>query len=305
MTMQEVLAAAGRQRGFVRRDAARLFGFSAKVQRRWIEREQWEAAGPRLIRRTGVPVDAGTVLMRAVLDAGTGAVLSHDSAAAWWGLPGFAREPVHVSRPRWITGNEPTFDIRLHEVLDLSSSQVTVLRDIPIVRPERLAFELFGSLHPARAARAVENAWSDGLLSGASLRAVFAELAGRGRAGTVNLREFIDGHPVDWTPPASNLEARFADLVARAGLGTWRRQVDVGDVTWVGRVDFLHDRLPVIVEVQSERYHTALLDKAADARRREALESAGFRVVEVPDTWLWYDTPRVLAAVREALCAAA
>ena len=183
----------------------------------------------------------------------------------------------------------------------MSSDQVTVLDGIPIVRPERLALELFASVHPLRAARAIETAWTKGLLSGASLRATLDELAASGRNGIVALREFVEARPTDWIPPASNLEARFAAIMATAGLGTWHRQVDLGDTCWVGRVDFLHDRRPVIVEVQSERYHTALLDRAADAERKAKLEAGGFVVVEVWDTWIWHDKARVLAAVRRAL----
>jgi very-short-patch-repair endonuclease len=297
----ELFATAARQRGLVRRDDARRLGFTAKRQRGWIRRGEWEAVGTRLLFRAGAPVDKGTPLMQAVLDAGTGGVVAEATGAAWWGLPGYDLLNPHINRPRCITGMAPSVAMRLHEVSDMSTNQVTVLDGIPVVRPERLAFELFATSHPARAARAVETAWSKGLLSGASLRATFDELAERGRTGTVAMRQFLETHPEDWVPPASNLEARFMSIAAEARLGTWNRQVDVGATTWVGRVDFLHERLPVIVEVQSERYQTALLDAAADAVRKAALESAGFVVVEVWDTWVWHDKRRAIEAVRAAL----
>jgi very-short-patch-repair endonuclease len=269
--------------------------------RGWIRRGEWERDGPRLLRRTGAAMDNGAKLMRAVLDAGTGTVVADDTAGAWWGVPGYDLLNVRLLRPRFISGNSSSFGARIRESLDLTTSQVTVLDGIPIVRPERLAFDLLARTHPLRAARAIETMWAKGLLSGASLRAVFDELAGRGRKGTVAMREFLDSHPVDWVPPASNLEARFAAIMSEARLGEWRRQIDLGQTHWVGRVDFLHDRLPLIVEVQSERYHTALLDRAADAKRKTELESAGFVVVEVWDTWVWHDRPRVIGAVRAGL----
>jgi very-short-patch-repair endonuclease len=188
---------------------------------------------------------------------------------------------------------------RLHEVVDLTDRQVTVLDGVPVVRPERALFELFGSAHPLRAARAAETAWAKGLVSGPSLAAVFDELAGRGRAGTVAMREFLERHDSMWTPPASNLEARFAELVRSHGLGPYRRQVDLGDDHWVGRVDFLHERFPLVVEVQSERYHTALLDRAHDARRLAALAAGGFTVVEVWDREIWHDTSALVHRIRE------
>ncbi len=301
MDTKELYEIAARQRGFVRRDAARQLGFTRKVQRGWIARGEWLAVGHHLLLRAGTPTDRGTPLMRAALDAGAGAAISHGTAAAWWGLPGFDLRTPHTTRPRGISGTPLFVPGQLHEVLHLSTDQVTVLDGIPVVRPERMAFDLMASTHPARAARAIENAWSRGLLSGRSLRATFDALAGSGRTGTVALREFLEAHPLDWVPPASNLEARVAGILAGAGLGTWRRQVDLGATTWVGRVDFLHEHQPLIVEVQSERYHTALLDRAADALRRERLRAAGFATVEVWDTWAWHDKARVIAEVRDGL----
>jgi len=72
---------------------------------------------------------------------------------------------------------------------------------------------------------------------------------------------------------------------------------------WRGRVDLLADRLPLVVEVQSEKFHTALLDRVADERRRAGLEAAGYTVVEVTEEELWC-TPevardRVASAVRK------
>jgi very-short-patch-repair endonuclease len=301
MDLTEVLALAARQRSYLRLEDARLLGVSAKTVRGWIRRGEWARDGPRLLRRTGAAMDSGAKLMRAVLDAGTGTVVADGPAAAWWGVPGYDLLDIRLVRPRFISGNASSFGARIRESLDLTTNQITVLDGIPIVRPERLAFDLLAHSHPLRAARAIETMWAKRLLSGESLRHVFDELAGRGRKGTVAMRDFLDAHPVDWVPPASNLEARFAAIMREAQLGEWRRQIDVGRTHWVGRVDFLHDRVPVIVEVQSERYHTALLDHAADVARKAELEAAGFVVVEVWDTWIWHDRPRVVAAVRAGL----
>ena len=299
MDHMELLDLAARQHGYVRREDVRAAGVSRKLERAWVDRGEWFRDGPRLLRRRGAPMSKASKLMRAVLDAGPGGFVSDGTAAAWWGVPGFDLRRPHVTRARGISGTEPSVDCRLHEVVDLSTRQVTVLDGIPIVRPERMAFELFGSAHPLRAARATETAWSKGLVSGPSLRAVFDELAGRGRSGTVAMREFLERHDDLWVPPASNLEARFADLVQAHGLGPYRRQVDLGDDHWVGRVDFLHQRFPLVVEIQSERYHTALLDRAHDARRLAALAAGGFTVVEVWDREVWHDKTALVDRIRE------
>jgi very-short-patch-repair endonuclease len=88
-------------------------------------------------------------------------------------------------------------------------------------------------------------------------------------------------------------------------LGTWRRQVELGDSErWCGRVDFRSTTWPLIVEVQSERYHTALSDRAHDAARRKNLEDAGFVVLEVWDTQIWHGRSEVVSSVREGIAKA-
>jgi very-short-patch-repair endonuclease len=64
-------------------------------------------------------------------------------------------------------------------------------------------------------------------------------------------------------------------------------------------VDFLHVDLPLVVEVQSERYHTALLDRAHDAERRARLARGGFQVVEVWDAAIWHDRRAVVRSVGQ------
>jgi very-short-patch-repair endonuclease len=101
-------------------------------------------------------------------------------------------------------------------------------------------------------------------------------------------------------PPASNLERRFVDILERAGEPPMRRQVDSGGDRWVGRVDFRDDRLPLVVEVQSETFHSALIDREHDAQRLADLRDAGFEVVEVTDEQVWHRPHEVLSTVREA-----
>ena len=55
---------------------------------------------------------------------------------------------------------------------------------------------------------------------------------------------------------------------------------------------------PLVVEVQSEAYHSALVDKQQDEQRLAALRAAGFEVVEVTDEQVWHHPDEVVAAVR-------
>jgi very-short-patch-repair endonuclease len=299
---EELYELAARQLGFVTRCDARIAGLSRAAMRHRIARGEWIVHGPRVLRRAGAPWTKASPLMCAVLDAGPGAVLSHGAAAAWWGLPGFGLRPIDITRPRGLTGAPATLADRVHDVLTLGTEQVTVLEGIPIVRPERLILELCAVAHPARAERALDTGWAKGLYSGESLRRIHGDLAASGRSGIVLMRELLEARPPGWLPPASNLEARFMAVAREAWLGEWRRQVDVGsEHRWCGRVDFVSTALPLIVEVQSERYHSALTDRIHDAARRADLDASGFAVVEVWDTQLWHSKHDVIAAVRDGI----
>ena len=239
------------------------------------------------------PTDDG-MLMAAVLDASPGAAISGPTATWLWGVPGFRLSPVHVVRPRGVARRPSTLAV-VHEVVDLHPSQIKVVRGIPVISPARLVCELCAT-HPHRAERALDRLWNERLLDGRTFRRTVEQLAGRGRTGSPLMRELDAARGPGYVPPASGLERRFMEICDFPMV----RQVDLGDEEWCGRVDFKDPALPLVVEIQSERYHTSLVDQAADAARRARLEAAGAVVVEVWDTEVWHDPPTVRKRIRKA-----
>ena len=57
----------------------------------------------------------------------------------------------------------------------------------------------------------------------------------------------------------------------------------------------------VVVEVQSWRYHGALVDREADAVRVKQLEAAGFTVVEITDDEVWSQPWQVVRKVEAGI----
>ncbi len=296
---RRLLALAEAQEGLVCRVDARTAGLSREALRHLVRIGEFERAGPRVLRRTGSPATTKQRLLLAVLDAGPGGFLSHGAGAAWWGLPGFDLRHLDVTRARGVTGTRATF-ARLHQVVYLRPDHVTDLDGVPIVRPERCFIEICATARPGRAARMLDNAWSRGLLSGPSAQRVLDELAASGRNGIRLARRLLKERPADYVPPASGLEARFAQILREAAVPPMRRQVDLGAERWTGRVDFVGTDLPLVVECQSERYHSSLSDRAADARRRAQLEADGFVVVEVWDIEVWHRPNDVVRRVLAA-----
>ena len=170
---------------------------------------------------------------------------------------------------------------------------------VPVVSPGLAIYQMAGTISEDRVARALDNAWSLRLLNGPSIDRLIRRLGRPGRDGTVLMRRLRKERADEWTPPASNLESRFDQVMAPHGF-RFRRQVDVGEEEWSGRVDFLAEDLPLIVEILSERYHTSLTDRAADAARRERHRAMGFLVVEVWDYEIFHTPWLVVERIRAA-----
>jgi very-short-patch-repair endonuclease len=189
----------------------------------------------------------------------------------------------------------------VHEVMTIQPGHVKELRGIPLTSPARTVFDLAAHLHPDRLERIADRFWSQRLLDGSALTAVARDLCKRGRAGSRAMRQIVAARGPGYVPPASALERRFAEVLQRYGLPAFRRQVDTGGGDWTGRVDFRHPVLPLIVEVQSEMFHSALVDRTADRRRREQLARDGFVVVEVWDTKVWHEPAAMADSIGQVL----
>lgn len=290
------------QRGLISRPQAREAGLSTDAVQHLIDSGGWAAVTSRVLARTGAPRTDGQVLMAAVLDGGPGAVISHLTAARWWGLRACPLLPIHITRTS--NSSRRTELARTHRVRDLPEPWCTSLRDVPIVRPELLALQLFAVCSEPRAERLVDRLWSDRLLSGASIQRFVDRMGKRGRNGTAGLRRYLKARGPDYVPPASGLESRVMELARQLGIDL-RRQVDSGGEHWTGRVDFRHATLPLIVEVQSEAYHSALVDREADRRRIAQLRADGFVVLEITDAMVWSSPAEVVRRLQECVAAAA
>ncbi len=287
------------QHGVVARRQLRAAGISDEAISRRVARGVLEPVTPRVLRLVGTPdVDAHR-LMAAVLHVGGDAVLSHVTAAAWWGISGFRLGTVHVSVERNRHWEEDAQAV-VHHATVIPPGERKVLRNIPISSPALVIFQLAATISPERVAAALDSAWSLRLLDGARMSTLLERLARPGRNGITLVRHLLEERGEDWVPPASNVEHRFERIMIRAGITTLRRQVNLGGEAFVGRVDFLDAEVPLVVEIQSERYHAALTDRAHDAARRAALEAAGFVVVEIWDFEIFHQPWVVVKRVEEA-----
>ena len=218
-----------------------------------------------------------------VLASGPLAAASHRSAAALLGIPGFERRGmVEVVTPRPRRHRDP--EGMVHRWRVLPDHHLTVIERIPTTRVPRTICDLAGVLHPGKTERALDNCLSMGIATPGTVQAAFSDLAGRGRKGVAVMRSLLAERTEGYVAPASELEARFRDLVRAAALPEPVRQLDVGDdQRWIGRVDVAYPAYKLIIELDSRRHHTSTLDTDGDRARDEALVAAGWRVERI--TW--------------------
>ena len=226
--------------------------------------------------------------------------LSHRSSAAWWGLPGFDLEPLHVVRLRPGSSDRSPLAV-LHRPVKLHAHHVTRWRSVTLTTPARTLFDLAGTAHPKLVERTYETMWSRGLITPPLMDRMLEELRGRGRPGIQLMRRLIDDRRHLTQPTGSRLERRFEVLNERAGIPPLRRQINVGDADgWVGRMDFVGETRALVVEVDSEMHHAALLDTRRDESLTARLEDAGWHVLRVREDDLWNRSTSVVDRLQRA-----
>ena len=294
-----LLDLAGEQQSCVAGWQARQLGASDTEITRLRRSDRWVPIDKRVLVVAGVEQTELVRTSAAVLAAGPGAVLMHASGVALWGAPGFRLLPAIVGH---VNGRAMRRQpLGLHRALVVIPERwVTTFKGIRVVRPELAAYQICGDVSEARASRVLDWFWSRRLLSGRSARACLEDLAQRGRDGTVLYRKIVKARGDDYVPPTTNLESRVKELADEVGIKL-RCQSDLGGEQWDGRVDFFEDDVKLIIEVQSELHHTALVDVEADAERRQRLEADGFRFLEVWDADVWTHPASVTFRIREAI----
>lgn len=292
-------AVAATQWGLLTRRQVHEAGGGSSVIERRLRAGRWARVGHHVFRIEGTPPSWQQRVLAAVLDAGPGAAATGRPAAALWALPGFSGGRPEVLVPTG-SNHRPASGL-VRETRRLPPHHVTSRHGICVVTPARLVVELAVREHPKRVERAAENAIASSILTPASLASVVSELAGRGRRGSGFLRELTDALLPGYIPPASELESRFRDVTAAAGISGWVRQADVGGDEWAGRVDVVFHAAKLVVELDSRRWHDSRGAIEADRQRDNRLVAAGWRVIRITWRQLHDDPGGVVALLRRLL----
>lgn len=288
---------AGPQHGLVARYQLTSAGLHSQQVSRLVGRGALVHITPRVLKVSGSATSRWESVMAGILDVAYGAMASHHTAAAMWGVSGIAAEPVHVSVPRALRRHPPTA-VTVHHLTVVPEDQRAALHEIPVTGPELTTLLLFGSSKPYLGATALDHFLATRDSTVASMWHHLERMARRGRNGIVDMRSALETRSDGDMPPQSNNERRFEHITYRGGITSLERQVDVWGPGWIGRVDY-RDRWyrNLIVEVHSERYHSTTSHRRRDAERLQRLRAAGYVVVVVWDYEIWTTPELVLERI--------
>ena len=232
--------------------------------------------------------------MAAVLACGPGALLSHRSAAALWGLRAGGGPAVEVSVPGQRCRGRP--GIVLHRLRTLDAEDLAVRDGIPVTALPRTLLDLAEVVSPARLEFAFEDAERLRILDLRAIGGMWERAAGRrGLRALAGL--LSEAHE----PPdtRSELERRFVRLCREAGLPLPALNTMVAGV----ETDAVWPQERLIVELDGFAYHHTRAAFERDRARDADLQLAGYRVVRVTARRLDRDPAAVVAALRSLLAA--
>jgi very-short-patch-repair endonuclease len=294
-TVQSLWNLARKQHGVVARRQLLALGFTPKaikygVAAGRLHRTEWR--GVYVVGRPELTKHGR--LTAAVLWAGPGALLSHDSAGDLWGIRRYRGTTIHLSMPA-VRRRERRRGVVIHRRTRL---QVTRHWGIPITTPLRTVIDLAAGSDRDAAERLINEADARNLLRADTLRELLEHETG---PGVPLLREILDRDAFVLTD--SELERLFPPLAALAGLPKPESQVHVNG----HRVDFYFRDLDLVVEADSLRYHRTQLQQRKDSLRLQAHAAAGtvampflhFQIAHEPEYVV-----RTLASSRSARRAA-
>jgi very-short-patch-repair endonuclease len=287
-------AIAGHQRGRVSRRQLLEAGLSTGQIHRltaidWLLREH---AGVYAVGyRSMVPLGRETAALLAARD---GAVLSHASAAAVWGIDAVTPDPDVVELLVDTGVATRRAGIRAHRTGKLVPADRRVRQDLPVTAPARMLLDLAAQLDE----RLLERAFDQALVLGVVTERQIADVVDRagGHRGRRALTELATDH-LYTTVTRSEAEERLLELLRTAGLPEPRVNAQLHGL----EVDFWWPEAALVVEVDGYRFHSTRAAFERDRLRDARLAMAGIEVLRV--TWRRMERERfaVLVEIATAL----
>jgi predicted transcriptional regulator of viral defense system len=259
-------------------------GVSADSVKRWVAASKLFPKHPGVYAygHTSVPIEGRMVA--AILHAGAGTVLSHATAAWWWGLIGDEPAVIDVSTP---TRARSTDGVRVHHPRRIDD---TKRRRFPITTVGRtlVDFAAHSSLKVVRQALAESDYRR--LLDVDEV----TQYIGPGRRGAKRLRQALARHQPKLALTRSDTERRFFGHCESAGIPLPEVNHPVSRM----RIDMVWPAYGVAVELDGYPGHHTPAQMERDRRRELHARARGYLLVRYTWSQVAYEAELVIADLK-------
>jgi very-short-patch-repair endonuclease len=279
---------AARQWGVLSRAQLRSLGASTAVIDVWVRRSRLHVVYRGVYAVGHIALRTEGRRLAAVLACGPGAVLSHRSAGAHWGLLATAQTRIDVTAPR---SRDRVPGIRLHRSRSLDAKDATTHEGVPITTIARTLLDLAATVPEGGLERALAQAERLQLYDHRAI----ADVIGRnnGHRGRGALARATAQEP---KLTRSELEQQFLALVRKAGLPEPLSNHVLADLDHQRHeVDFYFPTHNLVVETDGWDTHKTRAAFKSDRRKDAALTSAGCRVMRFTYDDIVYEPDTVVA----------
>lgn len=294
----EISALAGRHRTIVAHDQLLAIGASRRTIARWVNRGRLHPVFHGVYSVISGELPPLAREQAALLVCGEHAFLSHETAAATWGLQRAFPAELDVS----VVGRRcaPRRGIRVHRIQAIDRREIKRHEGLWISTPARAILEIAATASAKGLAAAIDEGLARSLFTPRELNEVLAR--NRPCRGAARLAEIL-GDPTATAVSRSKREKRLLKLIRDAGLPLPETNVKFGRF----ELDFYWRREGLVVEVDGYNFHRGPgafgqdreKDLAVRAADLEMLRFTGHHIVKKP--WMVLATIAGALARRRAL----
>ena len=294
---RQVATLAAAQYGVFARFQILGFGaYGALIERR-LRSGRWIRLAPGVY---GLPGHRDTWARRVwvtYLAAGADAVVSHQTAAALYGLPGLPRDQLSVTVPH--PQHQRVAGASVHQTRILPRHHWVTFHGRRTTTLARTIVDLAPLLSRLRLDAAYEHALLSDHLTHAKMSHCFNELMAPARKGMTKLASILDARGPGHIPAASELERMLFAACDLVGLQPIRQFPLPGHQIVTGCVDAAFVEAHLILEADGRRWHNRVADQRRDRERDRAAARVGWQTVRFCHEELSEDPEGEAEAIRE------
>lgn len=209
-------------------------------------------------------------------------VLSHNTAAALWGLRNFGEpRPIELTSAAYLRSRSP--DVVVHRRRRWLPGDVCHLGRLMLTSPARTIIDIAGQIPVDRLRDALDEVLVRELVTLDRMQRRLKDAGRQGRPGAAALQRLIREFESSDLPPRSVLERRYLKCSRQARLPEPRLQHPVVIDGESYRIDFAYPTAALAVELDGWRFHGGREAWEADIKRSNALVAGGWQVIR--GTW--------------------